>query len=84
MTKKWTATKTGIQPKHHTPAATVPMGKYAIIALACVGACLISLCGWKCWIESRENGYDRLGRRYENRARLNDNSGWEYAHEKAD
>jgi len=79
------AIKTGIEPAHHggDKPDTVPMGKYAVIALICVGLCVVSLCGWKCWIESRDSSYEREGRRAENHARLNDTSGWEYAHEKA-
>lgn len=80
------AIKTGIEPHHPDKPAgtrTIPMGKYAIIALVCVGACALSMCGWKCWIESRDSGYEREGRRAENHARLNDTSGWEYAQDKA-
>lgn len=79
------AIKTGIEPAHHggDKPDTVPMGKYAVVGLICVGLCVVSLCGWKCWIESRDSSYEREGRRAENHARLNDTSGWEYAHEKA-
>lgn len=76
--------KTGIQPKPapHPGSPTVEIGKYAIIAAVVIGVCIVGMCGWKCWIDSRESEFDRVGRRAENKARLNDTSGWEYSHEK--
>jgi hypothetical protein len=75
--------KTGIpRPQPPAKSAVVEMEKYVIIAGVVLGICILSICGLKCWVDSREASYDRLGRRAEINARLRDTSGWEYSHEK--
>ena len=74
--------KTGI-PRPQPPVKPVEeMEKYVIIAGVVLGICIVSVCAWKCWVDSREASYDSVGRRAEIKARLSDTSGWEYSDEK--
>ncbi len=74
--------KTGIPRPKNPVKPVVEMEKYVIIAAVVLGICVVSMCGWKCWVDSREASYDREGRRAEIKARLRDTDGWEYSHEK--
>lgn len=74
--------KTGIPRPHPPGTPTEEMSSYVIVVGVVLGMCIVGCCGYKCWVESRDAEFNRVGRRAEINARLADDSGWEYAHEK--